>query len=140
MFHEPHNRRETGLAPIKVTKIVYEEIDSTQFKRTRLASGLSAASLCRKAQVHEQFVSRLERGLIQELPTETLDALLEAMAGEGMFTGADTGAVLAFMREQASFELRLVGDDEAALTTEGDAPIGYSAQTADDQEVRDLAA
>lgn len=116
------------MAAIKVTKVVYEEIDSENFERARRASGLSQLALCRKAAVHDQFVSRLERGLVGEVPAERLGALADAMVGEGDFKDQDRDAVLAVIRGKASFHLQLVGDDQPdpiASTAENSVIPGY---------------
>lgn len=102
--------KEKVMAAVRIVKTVVEEIDTDGFRRARRATGLSGRALGKKAGVHDQFVSRLERGLIKEVPMDDFNALVDAMVGEGDFEDATRAAVLAVVRGKAT--LRVVSDDD----------------------------
>lgn len=91
------------MAAIRVIR--YREVSPLNIRRARRASGLSAKALSRKAGLHDQFVSRLERGLVQEIEEPTFDALATAMVGEGDFIGCTKIDVERVMNGLALFRL-----------------------------------
>ena len=110
------------MAAIRVAHIRYEEISTIDVREAVRACGMSARGLSVAAGFsNDQFVSRLERGLIKNVTREQFQALAEAMAGNGAFKDQDAEMVKKVMRGQASFTLRLVEDqpkDEAWVARE----------------------
>lgn len=76
---------------VKVVEAI--EVDPDGIRRARLLSRLSGRELGRRTGVHSNFISRLERGLIQEIDRAFFDSIIEALRGEGDFKDKDRGAV-----------------------------------------------
>lgn len=123
------------MAPVRIVTTMVEEIDSDDFRKTREASGLSGRELGRRVGVHSQFVSRLERGIIQEVPLDFYEKCIDAMIGEGSFAGHPRDLIVRSMKGEVEFEsrprLRLAGNGGKADTSgldsaSPDSPLGRS--------------
>ena len=117
------------MAAIRITR--FQEVQPLNVRRARRLSGLSARAVSLKAGLHDQFVSRLERGLIGEVQEDTWDAIARAMAGEGEFENHDVLDVLKVMNGELSFELRPIeGGDGAVSSAADDSAMGGSLRPA----------
>lgn len=113
------------MAAIRITR--FQEVQPLNVRRARRLSGLSARAASLKAGLHDQFISRLERGLIQEVQEDTWDAIARAFVGEGEFENHDVLDVLKVMNGELSLELRPVqGGDGAVTSAEEDSDTGGS--------------
>lgn len=104
---------------VKVTTMQVEEIRPVDIRRARRASGRSAKAVSEAAGLHDQYVSRLERGLIGEAPNENLERIAVAMVGYGEFTGRTLEDVWAVMRGELGFDLAPVESAPALTEIEG---------------------
>lgn len=93
-----------------VVEVIYERVSAEAFRSAREATKLSASELSRRAGVHDQYVSRLERGLVQEVPKETFDSILGVLASEEPYLSQSDpiDAASRVIRGVASFQPKLV--------------------------------
>lgn len=120
------------MAALRIVRETFE-IDPTRIRKARDLSGLSGRLLARALNVHENFVSRLERGKIAEIQDELLEAIANELHGKGRlkpFTKADVLAYLMGEVEWEESEIRprprlVEGEDDRPDSDEGS--TGYKA-------------
>lgn len=119
------------MAAVRITTVTIEEIDTENIAEAIRQSGIRFTTLSEKADLHEQYVSRLCRGLVKEVPLEVFDRLAQEMVGSGAFKNGTKADVLAVMRgekvAETVFRPRLVqgGSEPADNQTREDATTSF---------------
>lgn len=105
---------------LRMTRLV-EELDPDRLRNAREDARLSGRELARRAGVHQNYISRLENGLLQEVDEDVMTRIVTALVGEGRFKGLSTEDVWRTIRGEMSFMLAPVEGEPALQVIEGEA-------------------